>query len=118
MVEDEIGNSMHIILDGKCSILKLDKESGQMRHIVCVEQPQCVGDKALDSKLALKRDASVVAVTDVMVMTLSKEAYDKVLVQEVIEQKRVRLKFLETGSVFKEWPQFKLINFNDKLGET
>jgi CRP-like cAMP-binding protein len=24
MVENEIGNSMHIILDGKCSIFKLD----------------------------------------------------------------------------------------------
>jgi len=77
IVEGTIGSSMHIIVDGSVVVKKYSAKFAEFHEIAKLQQGDYFGELALLQSGQNKRMASVEAVTDVQIIHISYEAYQR-----------------------------------------
>ena len=122
MDQGEIGNCMFVIYSGECGvyIFKANQKGRTNSHqAVAILGPNTVvGEGAvLDKFDSGVRNATVLAHSEVVAMTLTKEDYQKLFYQYTVMERQRRLEFLSSLSLFKSWDRVSLIDFNNHADE-
>ena len=125
MNQGEIGDCMFVVYSGEYGVYVFDKKqaaggSGQSSHraVATIGANTVVGETAvIDPYDTGKRNATVLAHTEIVTLCLTKDNYQKILYQNTITEKAKRLEFLGNIPFFSKFDRVSLVDFNNAAQE-
>ena len=106
-------DGMYILYAGSVGIY-LDGAEQTSTNIV-LPAPKVIGESGLETKET--RNADMGAYTDIKVLYVSKQIYERYIADPRKKQKFVNLRILKNIDFFKNWSMIRLQEFNSFLGE-
>ena len=89
-----------------------------MQHLANVSEHQLLGERSVLNQVEERRDASVVATSDVVqALQISKKSYQNIFYEYTRFKKFKNHHYLKSIPFFKTWPETRLLDLNDDMGD-
>ena len=120
MDQGEIGDCMYIVYSGELGVYVFDKDKANSpspreshRAVAILGANTVIGEQAVVDKFdSGRRNATVLAHSEVVTLKLTKDDYQSILYQHQVMEKMRRLEFLENLPFFAGWDRVDLLDFN------